>query len=223
MDSLLRGSGSWSAEDNLIMKPIENLIEYRSDDKHAYNFKDRTGHKYGRVTVQRLAGYIYNKHHKRIIIWDVICECGKKFYVRGNDLVTGQIKSCGCQKREATILFNKTTKTKVMYNTFSAVWQSYRRGAIERGLDFNLSKKQFYDLTQKDCYYCGQRPSQIRKPRYKGKYSSYIYNGIDRVNSKSGYDMHNCVPCCGVCNKMKSNHSFAYFIEKIKEILLKHG
>lgn len=204
------------------MKEIENLIQYRPDEGHAYNFIDRTGVKYGRVTVLGLAGYIFNKQNKRRLVWSAICECGNNFHVRGNDLVTGQIKSCGCLKREATILFNKTNKTKVMYNTFSAVWQSYKRGAIERGLNFNLSKKQFYDLSQKDCFYCGQKPSQVRKPRYKGKYSSYIYNGIDRMNSQLGYDISNCVPCCGVCNKMKSNHTFKDFIEKIKAILLIH-
>lgn len=34
-------------------------------------------------------------------------------------------------------------------------------------------------------------------------YSSYRYNGIDRVDNNKGYEIENVVTCCTDCNKKK--------------------
>lgn len=200
------------------MKKVENYVPCKEGDKRAFNFINLVGKKFNLLTVIEFKGYILNKNNKRRVVYLTKCDCGNQLLVRGNDLKTNSIKSCSCHKRKQTILFNKTTKTKVAYNTFSAVWQSYKKGAKDRGLEYNLSKKIFYDLTQGNCYYCGTAPKQERKPRCKGKLNSYIYNGIDRKDSVLGYTVENCVPCCGICNKMKSSLSISDFIEKIEKI-----
>lgn len=43
-----------------------------------------------------------------------------------------------------------------------------------------------------------------------------------RKNNSVGYTLENCVPCCGICNKMKMNLDFDTFIEKCKLISNKH-
>ena len=79
----------------------------------------------------------------------------------------------------------------------------YKKGAKKRGLDFTLSKEEFYDLTSKPCEYCGELQQ---------------YNGIDRIDSTKGYNKNNCVPCCEMCNKMKLDYSKENFINHIEKI-----
>lgn len=43
-------------------------------------------------------------------------------------------------------------------------------------------------------------------------------NGIDRVDSKIGYYIDNCVTCCTMCNYMKQAHSKESFLEQVKKI-----
>jgi uncharacterized protein YuzB (UPF0349 family) len=37
--------------------------------------------------------------------------------------------------------------------------------------------------------------------------------GIDRWDNSIGYEEFNCLPCCGVCNRMKSARVASEFIE----------
>lgn len=62
-----------------------------SRHKQASNFIDRTGKRYGKLVCTE-------KYEKRgnIIYWHCICDCGNETDVRTNNLVTGNVKSCGC-------------------------------------------------------------------------------------------------------------------------------
>jgi hypothetical protein len=186
-----------------------------------YNLKDLTGKVFGRLTVLEHAGseLVSQNPIKYKSVWRTKCTCGKEKIVRGADLSQERTKSCGCLSSENTAEFNRRTKTKIAYDTFGVVWQSYKRGAKVRGFTFLLSKEEFYSLTQKECHYCGAPPAQVRKARVVGKLSSFIYNGIDRKDSSIGYETTNCVPCCWECNKMKSDTPYDKFIAKIKQIL----
>jgi hypothetical protein len=186
-----------------------------------HNFKDLTGLILGRLTVLEHAGSEIVETTPKVkykAVWLVQCTCGTKKIVRGADLCPGRTVSCGCLSKEKTAEFNTRTKTKVSYDTFSVVWQSYKRGAKVRNLPFELSKTEFYQLTQLPCHYCGSPPSQNRKARVKGKLSPFTYSGIDRVNSKLGYCVANCVPCCSVCNRMKVDTPYDEFKAKILQI-----
>lgn len=52
---------------------------------------DLTGHTYGSLQVQALAGYA-----KGFSLWLCICGCGAQCVTRGNSLRTGNTTSCGC-------------------------------------------------------------------------------------------------------------------------------
>lgn len=54
-------------------------------------FIDRTGVRYGRLTVDGYVGERGKKH-----IWSCVCNCGERVEVTGNNLVTGHTTSCGC-------------------------------------------------------------------------------------------------------------------------------
>ena len=58
-----------------------------------------------------------------------------------------------------------------------------------------ISKEKFKEISAKECNYCG-----VSGP-----------NGIDRINSKKGYEKDNCVPCCKHCNYVKGNLSIDDF------------
>ena len=202
------------------MKTIESFIPLKEDHRFANNFINLEGLRCNRVVLGKLIGHTPLPYapKKRRPIYEALCDCGNKFMVRGADVKSGYIKSCGCFKKEQTIVFNKKTKTKVAYCTFSSVWQSYKSGAKNRNLSFELDKDTFFKLTQSNCYYCGQEPSQQRKPREKNKLNSYIYNGIDRVDSSKGYLKENCVTCCGRCNYMKMDYNLDDFKEHVIKI-----
>ena len=186
--------------------------------KKAHNFDDKTGKKFNRLKVLEFYGFQILHNGKKKSLWKCICDCGKEVIVRGNSLSSGTTKSCGCRKHEATVNFNIRTKTKDISDGFSYVWQGYRKSAKDRGLSFKLSKEQFRVLTQGDCCYCGRSPNQRRGTRKKGKIQGFIYNGIDRINSKIGYEISNCVSCCKFCNIGKGDRDSQDYLNHIKKI-----
>ncbi len=54
-----------------------------------------------------------------------------------------------------------------------------------------------------DCYLCGKKTSDNHK------------NGIDRINNNMGYNLNNCLSCCGDCNYIKNNFLIENVINKM--------
>ena len=98
------------------------------------------------------------------------------------------------------------------------VIREYKIRATEKGIELTLTTEEMMSLFQGSCHYCGLPPSQERRHNKKRYNGSFIYNGIDRIDNHEGYVMFNVVPCCGVCNRMKSDLSEADFIEHIAKI-----
>ena len=82
-----------------------------------------------------------------------------------------------------------------------------------------IDVNQFYNLTQMDCYYCGEKPNNRRKGYFKnsGEFD-YIYNGLDRVNNNLPYQWDNVVSCCKYCNSAKGELTLAEFMEWVQRI-----
>ena len=85
--------------------------------------------------------------------------------------------------------------------TARGIYKYYRAGAKARGVTMGLSFEEFEVLLGKPCEYCGEKAK-----------------GVDRVDNKKGYTKKNSVPCCKVCNHMKSNRSRAEFLEHCKKV-----
>lgn len=68
--------------------------------------------------------------------------------------------------------------------------------AKRRGLTFALSREEITEITSAACHYCG------------GPLPNYGY-GLDRKDNTQGYTRDNVVPCCMICNWIKSNQ-FSY-------------
>ena len=173
------------------------------------------------VGVDKKTGY---KKYKSLSRYK--CDCGNEGTTRSATLTSGRLISCGCDSIERCKK-NGFNKRRHVHSGFSFLINSYKGGAKKRGLEFSLTRDEFKNLTSSDCFYCGEKPSKIRKTRFlkyanaKGVYG-YRHNGIDRVDNNSGYTTSNCVPCCEACNKMKMDKTVDVFLEKIKLIYEKH-
>lgn len=101
---------------------------------------------------------------------------------------------------------NKKTQHKMYKKTKNQrIYKRYKKGAVVRGVSFDLDMNTFFKLKNDPCYYCGH-PAP---------------NGIDRVNSGGGYTNTNTVPCCYICNLMKRKMGKFEFLAHIKKICLK--
>ncbi|AGO85432.1 hypothetical protein psal_cds_1161 [Pandoravirus salinus] len=78
----------------------------------------------------------------------------------------------------------------------------YRYGAAKRGYEFVLGRHDFMRLIDEPCHYCWT-----------------ARGGVDRVNNTLGYRLSNCVPCCGVCNRMKGKLAKHDFVAQCAKII----
>lgn len=77
-----------------------------------------------------------------------------------------------------------------------------------RKMELSLNFQQYTELVEgKLCHYCGADLANSRGA------------SLDRVDSDKGYSIDNCVPCCYLCNVMKSDMSQERFFMRMAYIL----
>jgi hypothetical protein len=76
---------------------------------------DRTGERFGRLTVLARAG----RNNLKKVLWRCQCECGKTVNVPSGSLVTGNTTSCGCFLKETITKHGGWNKSS--YNTWRAM------------------------------------------------------------------------------------------------------
>jgi hypothetical protein len=96
-------------------------------------------------------------------------------------------------------------------------YQSYAQAAKKRNLSFNLSYDLFLEITQSRCYYCDAEP-EMRPSHHKRWDFKFPMSGIDRVDSRKGYEKDNVVPCCTHCNRAKWDYDREDFLLWIKKV-----
>jgi hypothetical protein len=85
-------------------------------------------------------------------------------------------------------------------------YTNYKRSALSKRLEFEISVDIFMTMVKQPCYYCGTLQE-------KG------FNGIDRVDSTRHYVKENCVSCCEMCNMMKGTTGPSIFVHRVEHIL----
>ena len=169
---------------------------------------DLTGKRFGRLTVIRRS----YPNQGIYPMWLCRCDCGNEKIINGGSLRSEHTKSCGCLIKE----YIDKIKLKLGLATMHRLINVYKRSAKIRGIEYKLTEKQFANLTQRDCHYCGAKPSNIHI--HKDTNGDYIYNGLDRVNNNKGYIINNVVPCCKRCNRAKRNFTLEDFKDWIEKI-----
>lgn len=155
--------------------------------------------------------------------WQCQCSCDETvvFEVRGDYLTGNAMRSCGCMHAETKAEASQKMRVYDTYSERSArhIWgKEYRDG----GLTF----EQFYELSQKNCFYCGAAPSSISNPHKNDENSSqkakdegdFVYNGLDRMNNDYKHTLENVVPCCKICNLTKGIMNMEDFEKFIRAI-----
>jgi len=80
-----------------------------------------------------------------------------------------------------------------------------RYDALRRGYVWGLTFEEWVALVSENCFICDKEPSQVFRYRPGSPKELKIrYSGIDRIDNRLGYEWDNSVPCCPVCNKIKS-------------------
>lgn len=167
---------------------------------------------YGRLTI------IEYDHidRSRQAFWKCECLCKKIVVVRGNSLRSGKSKSCGCLRSEEV---SRILRKPPGESGFNRYYKDLRRGAQKRGLELTISKDQIKIMTQQECHNCGAMPCSKSTVSAKGStpqgiiHSTFVYNGIDRVDNSKGYTPENSKTSCAKCNRWKSDDSQEEFIK----------
>jgi len=173
----------------------------------SHNFKDIIGQTFGQWTVLH-----YTRTDPRGAFWMCKCSCGAEHEVWGKALRKGNSKCCERCAHNFKLPDEEASKRRL--------YGVYRNQAKKRKRAFELSIEEFSRITKEKCNYCGKEPSQecIRRDRVVTP-APYIYNGIDRVNSKGGYTLANSVPCCVTCNRAKLAMSLDEFLSWVNRVV----
>lgn len=182
--------------------------------------KIKVGDVFGRLTVEKFHG----KGKLGVILWECKCSCGNTTIVRNGNLNSKHTSSCGCLKTEGNIT------SKPGHAGCQKLFQNYKNSAAKRHLEFNISRDEFIEVITKNCFYCDSPPNRISSVKVNSPEaelnSRFLFNGIDRLNSKLGYISGNCVACCYDCNVAKFENTpeeFYQMILKIYTNLVKTG
>lgn len=176
--------------------------------------KDISGNQYGYWTALKRSG----TDPWGGPIWLFRCECGVEKAVLKSNVTKGKSRSCGCKYKELSAHKRVPNRLAKGEASMRQLYLAYEAGAKRRGLKFDLTRKDFRTLTDSRCHYCGTPPRGVNRiPTLNG---SYVYNGIDRVDNRSGYVKTNYVPCCKRCNLAKGTSGYQEFMSWISSLIL---
>lgn len=150
---------------------------------------DITNKRYGKLTaIKRVDDYVSPKGQKREK-WLFKCDCGKTIIRIKNLVVRGECNSCGCEKSNRMIEYNKTSKIKhgLHKTRLYRIWSGIKTRC------FNENNEAYH-------LYGGRGISVCNEWRFDFKtfYEWSINNGygdtltIDRINFDSDYEPSNC-------------------------------
>ncbi len=131
---------------------------------------------------------------KKKVFYLCLCECGKTKLMRQESIK--RYKSCGCLHK---LKVSKPQGERDL-TAAKAAYNNYVYRDKERGLDIDLTFEKFLQFSLRDCYYCGQKPDNVSRTKSGG---IFIYNGLDRLDSRLGYTESNVVTSCHTCNTIK--------------------
>jgi hypothetical protein len=166
-------------------------------------FIDLTGRKFGILSVLSYNG----KNKNGQSLWNCECLCGKKRTLSYSSLTreVGGAESCGCLRRK-----NQYESIK------KKAYNSHKRSARRRGIATKLSYEEYTAIASELCHYCGD--IDIKTNPDTGV--TIQLNGIDRKNNEPYYELSNSLPCCKICNFMKTTKSYDDFVNRIRKMFV---
>jgi len=176
--------------------------------------------KYGRLTVikEYKTRTKSGRSQRRFLC---LCDCGKETDVEKGKILAGITKSCGCLREETYKKWADNRRLGFGESAMNQVYGVYKKSAVIRGHEFLLTKDDFLEIVTKPCIYCGSSLSNMLDK--KDGYGSFKYTGIDRYDNNLGYTKENSVPCCSICNRIKTNLSIDFMYNHLQKIIKNHN
>lgn len=130
--------------------------------------------------------------------WNCICDCGGKKQVSDNKLKQGDVRSCGCLRRETSSVIGKTNRThgEAVHGSETVEFQTWQ-GIISRTTNPNDPRWRYYgaqgvtvDQRWKESYEAfladvGRRPSDDHSiDRYPDPFGNYEPNNVRWATAK---------------------------------------
>lgn len=105
-------------------------------------------------------------------------------------------------KRQLCIELSYLDIDKILINKYISKYLKYKERILLKKKEFTISIIEYYNLLHNSiCTYCGEHSTIL-----------------DRIDSKIGYTLENCTPCCKFCNTMKWDLSIQDFYSHIDKI-----
>jgi hypothetical protein len=110
---------------------------------------------------------------------------------------------CTRASRQKSYAIHKET-SRLLTQTLKGRFSKIRNGARQRNLSWSLTLEDLSQFWQQPCTYCGVALETV---------------GLDRVDSRLGYEMGNVVACCSMCNTMKHEYSLESWLAQMQRIM----
>lgn len=183
---------------------------------------DLKGTRIGRLLIIEEAPSRSSLSGSKKVFWHCTCDCGASVEISSASLLSKKrpTQSCGCKQIEAVVNQGHKNYKGQGVSIVNSAYAKYKWRAASKQISFTLTKSAFKEFILNDCFYCGKPPQSIHRSELN--IDNTLINGIDRVDSSIGYDIGNCVSCCGACNLAKSDTSIGEFLNMIKLIYERH-
>jgi len=124
-----------------------------------------------------------------------MCNCGEEKIVSGHDLKCGDTKSCGCLKKESTIINNKVRKTIHGHCKYNVESRTYRIWSSMLNRCYNKKNIGYKNYGQRGITVCDRW-----NPKTGGSFENFLKDigeipkalTLDRKNNNIGYSPENC-------------------------------
>ncbi len=164
------------------------------------------GKTFGKLTVLKR---VPNKCGDRDTVWLCECVCGNKKEVRRSVFRNIEKCSCGCHRDG---LMNPNFKGYELIG--SNFWNTIKRGANERGLEFLITIEQAWSLYVNQNKLCALSGEPINLSIGSINRTA----SLDRIDSNKGYTLDNIQWIHKDLNRMKIDFDQNYFLQTLIEI-----
>lgn len=143
---------------------------------------DMTGHRFERLLVLELAGRSKAKQAR----WKCLCDCGNITYAVGGALRSGEVRSCGCLRRDVNRAMMTTHG--MSFSPCYVTWQSM----LDRAL--NKNNPQYKDYGGRGIKVCARwRESFLNF--YEDMGERHEEHSLDRIDVNGNYSCGKCEEC----------------------------
>lgn len=180
------------------------------------NFKDLTGHRFGKWTVLNRAENKISKTGNTFVVWNCVCDCGCQKNVYASSLQSGRSKSCGCEQRSmsrenAKLLFTTHGETKTrLYQ----IWAGVKKRCC------NPQAYNYKDYGGRGITMCKEWLNDYLVFKQWAIDNGYAENlSIDRIDVNGNYEPSNCrwADRQMQCNNKRNSRKFE--IDGVKKTL----